>query len=196
MLTGSQRVGQAGRRWWRLSLGICLGLVFWLGSLEGNEEAAGAVKAAFVYRFLFFVEGIGEGGDGVLRVGVLGDEGMVALFRRHVEGRRGQVEVQAIVLETATLPAALSGCNVVFVGEGVGEEALEVLDRGLRPGVLLVTDSPRVFSGRGEIYLFRQDNRYRFDVHLGRARERGVRLQSKLVRLADRILEGEVEARP
>lgn len=75
-----------------------------------------------------------------------------------------------------------SGCDVVYLGDNRA-----AIVRVRRAGVLVIADGEGVLEAGGTIGLVGSGNRIRFEASTRAARESGIRLSSKLLRLAARV---------
>ena len=156
------------------------------------DEAAAAlersVKAAFVFKFAGFVDWPAEAlpPDAPIRIGVMGEETIVqeiteAASSRTVEGRR--------VLAKRIEPGdTLEGVHILFMRDPAFRKlASAVAD--LKPeAMLIVTESPGALE-RGSIVNFAvDDGRVRFDLSIEAAEQRGLRLSSRLITVARRVV--------
>lgn len=148
------------------------------------------LKAAFIFRFLNFVEWPEESfesADSPLHVGLLGESELedalrVALKDKTVHGRAVRFSVSAD-------QEGLNACQVLFVGETGNETLTAVLDQVNIGTVLTVSDLPDFAASGGMIQLFRSENKIRFHINMGSVKNAKIRISSRLLQLASSILD-------
>lgn len=150
-----------------------------------------SVKAAFLYKFLSFVEwrpGTFPDGASPIVLGVYGPDSFADELRRLVAGR--PVESRSVEVRTLRRGEAVRGLHVLFVG--VDETAqLPVLTRSAQEnGVLVVGEGDRALLLGSSISLVVADGRVRFDVSLSAAEKAGIRLSSRLLAVARTVRSG------
>jgi hypothetical protein len=163
-------------------------LVAWL-STAGTALARSAtleyqVKAAFLLSFATFTEWPAtafESPSSPLRICVMGDDPFDGSLARTVQGET--VAGHPVVTHHLDSGEALTDCHVLFVPRAA--DARAVLDRG-GAGMPVLTIGESDGSGRaGAIINFALDQgRVRFDVNRTAAERQGLRLSSKLLRIA------------
>lgn len=180
-------------RHWQLAtwclVGYLLVLVAWSAPSPHIDEPPAQpeqeVKAAFLYRFLDYVEwpaaALGSASAPIV-IGVLGHDDVADELRRIVANRRvgrHPVEVRRVTAETA-----LDGVQALFIGG----DAIEVLARlapdAHRRSILLVTDSDGALGDGSVINLVVVDNRIRFEVSLEAAERSRLKLSSRMLAVA------------
>lgn len=150
-------------------------------SFLGADEAAPreyALKAAFLYNFLRFVEWP-EGVRGTPTVCVVEAGDAAAGVRRALKGKQldgREVEVRAFS------PAVLDGCSIVFLPEAARDSWPSIRDRLACRPILSVGESPEFLESGGSVALFADANRLRFDVN--RPSCSGLRFSSRMLSLA------------
>ena len=143
------------------------------------------IKAAFLYKFLGYVEwpaGTLNAPSAPIVIGVLGADDVADELRTIVARRRiGQhpIDVRRVVEGDA-----LDGVNVLFIGRG-GESALPRLAPAAHQrSVLLVSELDGGLEEGSVINLVVVDNRVRFEVSLEAAERSGLKLSSRMLALA------------
>lgn len=170
----------------RLALSILVAVVSSAGlptrSWADNAAAREyALKAAFLYNFLRFVEWPADPPVQPV-VCVVGDGEASAAVERALAGK--QVEGRLVGVQVLTSSASLEPCTLVFVPEGSREAWPPLRERlGCRP-VLTVGESARFLADGGTVSLFAETNRLRFDVNRAGTSCSGLRFSSKVLSLA------------
>jgi hypothetical protein len=149
------------------------------------------VKAAFVYKFASYVEWPDHafaGHDDPVTIGVLGDEALVHELRRIVQGRTSGG--RPIVVSEVGDEDDLFEYRVLFVSNGVSERIPAIADATEGSATLLVTESPGAI-GRGTMINFvLHEGRVRFEIDLGAVSRGGLTLSSRLLGVAQTVIEG------
>ncbi len=173
--------GTVRRRVGLALIGLLLGVH--VGALQLDEYG---VKSAFVYNFLQFIDWpdarLGPGQ--ALVVCVLSDSPITprlkALDTRQVKGHPLEVV-------TVASPSEFHRCHAAFVPAGISARGLEFATPEPGSGLLVITEDPRGSAGLAAINLVVVDNRIAFDIDLDFAAAQGLRMSSKLIRLARQI---------
>lgn len=159
---------------------------------EPNNAAEYQVKAAFLYKFCFYVEwppSAFAGADSPIVLGIVGPESLGAeldgITRGHViNGRPLQVR-------RVDANSNLSGVHMLFVTRSEQPRLSQFVTQVQKLPLLLVTESPGGLDDGGGINFAVQDNRIRFDVGLDSTNRQGLRLSAQLLKVA-RAVRGEV----
>jgi hypothetical protein len=145
------------------------------------------VKAAFVFKFLSFVEFPREAlpANAPLVIGVAGaDDVAVELEQvvagRGVEGRRVQVRR----LREGESPA---GVHLAFLGRGEAARLRELQRAAPSQPLLIVCDWEGALEGGAVVNFLRGDGRVRFEVALDAAERRGLRISARMLAVAQSV---------
>ena len=147
-----------------------------------------SVKAAFLYRFLGYIEfppaQLDAGAPYV--VGVIGADDIAAELTRITAGRN--VNNHAVTVRVLRAGDAPGGLHLLFVG--AAESAHATLLAAQQAGVLAVTETPGALQS-GSVINFRiVDDRVRFEVSLEAAEKSNVKLSSRLLSVAYAVQKG------
>lgn len=179
--------------------GLALSLSLGLQPLPGGlAQAAGAsverdVKAAFLYKFLGYVEfpAADEGlpaSAGAFEIGVVGDDALAAELTRLTAGRL--VNNRPVLVRVLRPGAALPAIHLLFIGAGESDHAAGLLRAAQQAGVLSVTETENGLQA-GSVINFRLiDQRIRFEVSLEAAEKSRLKLSSRLLSVAYAVLKG------
>jgi hypothetical protein len=154
----------------------------------GASPSATSVKAAFVYRFLAFVEWPEQAfasADAPMVIGVLGADALAHELEEVVANRR--IDERAIEVRRVDVAHALDGVNVLYVGEQASSALTGLAARAARASVLVVSDFADALDEGSVINLLVVDNRVRFEVSLEAATRSALRLSSRLLGVAYRV---------
>jgi hypothetical protein len=175
----------AGLALW-LAAGAALAQTSVLHPAGGPSEDS--VKAAYVLKFLNYVEWPPSAINGPYVIGVANDDAMLAELQRQSAGRsinRREVKVRRIAADEP-----LGGVQVLFAG-GRNERARQaVLQQASGQPVLLVSDAEGALQ-QGSMINFRLvDQRVRFEVALEPVRRAGLQLNTRLLSVAIAVIKG------
>lgn len=170
---------------------LCATLMVALSCLAVGADAPAlnsverGVKAAFLYKFLGYVEYPQE--IGPLVVGVLGADDIGAELARITTGRN--VGGRAVTVRTLREGDGLAGLHMLFIGAEAARGG--ALPRGAQQqGMLTVTESDNGLQ-QGSVINFRLvEDRVRFEVSLPAAEKCGLKLSSRLLSVAYHVLKG------
>ncbi len=167
---------------------LACGLTLAAGSVRGEDTAPeAALKAAFVYNFTKFVEWPET--DVLSRFslctvgGGLTVEALGAFDGKHVQGKPIQVTRKP-------QGASLRSCQLIFISEAGAGVMPNVLADVLNSATLTVSDHPDFLGSGGVIALVREGGRLRFEVNLGLAQAKGLKVGAPLLRLAKVVRDG------
>ncbi|WP_221792309.1 YfiR family protein [Aquisediminimonas sediminicola] len=149
--------------------------------VRADENSPNRLKAAIMFNILRFVNFPLEDAGRALRLCVDRDEDaareLALLHGRHV----GDRDVEVRLMDFAAVGGA--GCDIAYLGNGSAASIARLSQRGR----LLVGDGPGFINGGGTIGLVRFGNQIRFEINARAARQSGVSISSKLMRLAARV---------
>jgi len=165
-------------------LAVLLCAVNWpfLKAQESAEEYA--VKAAFLYNFARFTEWPAESfpeEDSPIIVCILGDDpfgGTIDFLKeKSIHGR-------PVLLKREKTLSNLKPCHVLFVSSSERSRLDQILGSTEDWSVLTISDIDEFAHKGGSVGFVRQDNKMRFEVNPEATKEAGLRLSSRLLRLA------------
>jgi len=143
------------------------------------------VKAAFVYKFLGYVEWPAQAfarPDAPIVVGVLGADDIAGEIADVVKGR----SVDGRLIEVRRLHAgdSLAGLHVLFIGAAERGRTAALMKSAHARGILTITENDDAADQASIINLVVTDGRVRFDVVLEAAERAGIKLSSRLLAVA------------
>jgi hypothetical protein len=163
-------------------------LLAFVPALAAAQALEHEIKAAFVYRFLSFVEWPAQSfaaADAPIVIGVLGAEDVLTELQAIVPGRPAQGRpVNVRRLKEGERPA---GLHVIFVGRAAAAQLPKLA--GL-PGVLLIAESDGALDEGAMINFLRVEGRVRFEVAPDQAERRGLRISSRMLAVAQYVRPG------
>lgn len=174
---------------------LCLALALlpgYPGTAQGQDEIRAPeyrVKAAFVYKFGDYLEwpaGTFVGEQEPLRIGVLGaDELADELARIVAERTMSGHPVQVHKLRTVE---EATGQHLVFVGSPASAHLEEVVEASKGRAMLVVTESVQALRQGSTINFVVVGTKVRFDIALAPAQERGIKISSRLLAVARKVV--------
>jgi len=148
------------------------------------------VKAAFLYKFLGYAEfpaGAFPDPGSPVTIGVVGSEDMAAELSRVVAGRN--VGGRPVVVRPLREGEGGNAVHLLFVAGSDSVRAGRVLKSA--PAALLPVTECELGLQQGSVINFRiVDERVRFDVSLDSAERNNVKLSSRLLTVANRVVKG------
>jgi len=145
-----------------------------------------SVKAAFLYKFLGYMEFPADPGPSLV-VGVLGADEVAAELAQITSGR--SVGNRSISVRKLSEGDALTGLNLLFVG-GDGALPEAALRAAEKNGTVTVTERDNGLQNGSVINFRLVDDRVRFEVSLPAAERCNVRLSSRLLSVAYYVQKG------
>lgn len=143
------------------------------------------IKASFLFRFLQFVEwpddAFAEQPQQIV-VGILGDDPFGAVLDQTLAGKT--IGGKTLVVQRFADPGDVTNCHMLFVSASVDEHLSDVLQSLKAHPVLTVGESARFTQKGGAIKLFEFKNKVRFEINLEVAQRAGLKVSSKLLKLA------------
>jgi uncharacterized protein DUF4154 len=166
---------------------LLLGVAF-RAPLRAQESLENDVKAAFLYNFSKFVEWpvppdrTGE----PFRLCVLADADFARAVDRTIDGQA--VEGRKLERIEPRSPDDARRCAILYVGRRNLAQAAPLLASVRQMPVLTVGDDPHFVRQGGAIEFVLEDNRVRFDVNTLAAERSGLKVSSKLLRVARTVI--------
>jgi hypothetical protein len=192
-LSGAPRDAAARRPSWRplfvCLLGYLLVLAAWSAPGRGTDDAPAqpeqSIKAAFLYKFLSYVEwrpGTFAHPASPIVIGVLGATDVAEQLTAIAAGRKAGE--RPIEVRSVRVTDALDGVHMLFVGRDQSAHVTALAPAARRRGVLLVTNYDGALDDGSAINLVVIDNRVRFEVSLDATEKSGLKLSSRMLSVA------------
>lgn len=166
-------------------LGACKPSFAQLDHVSENQ-----IKAAYLYQFGSFVEWPPRAfarADSPFTIGLIGADAIAAEVERVVSTRT--VQSRQVAVRKLQPGAPLEGLHVLFVGRAEAARLPEILLAAKADSVLVVTESEDALSQGSVINFVAVGNKIRFDVALAQAERRRLRISSRLLGVARRVLQ-------
>lgn len=158
-----------------------------------HAQAAGIgelqIKAAFLYKFLGFVEWPANTfmrPDAPVVIGVLGAQALGDELAQAIAGR--EINGRPVIVRQLSADEPVTGLHVLFVGRAESSRAPAVLGRARGQPLLVVSEADDVFALGSTINFLVVDDKVRFDVALGPAERAGIKISARLLGVARRVL--------
>jgi hypothetical protein len=147
------------------------------------------VKAAFIYNFTKFIDWpVGTPADKEpFRLCIVSDEALHRSIEKTIAGET--INGRPFVSLAPRNAEEARKCQVLFVGRQNDEQVTRLLSAVKDLPVLTVSDRAQFARSGGGIELVREDNRIRFDVNVPGAERGGIKLSSRLLRVARHVHE-------
>ena len=164
---------------------LCLALLSASWSARSDELPEYRLKAAFLYNFAAFTEWPVALGS-TLNLCLYGADP----FGVEADGLSGKtVGTRVIVVLRKTSPESLKGCQIVFVSNAAIAQMPHLRDMLKGSPVLTVADTPGAAHDGAMLNMNVLQSRISFEANLGAARDAGLTLSSKLLRLATEVIQ-------
>ena len=179
-----RRIGPA----WRWLIGLAATGLLAVALPAGPVEALEAsVKAAYIYKLLPYVDwppASFANADAPQVIGVMSGDAVHAELEQLVAERR--VNGRALVVRKVAPGDSLEGVHVLYLGRSARAPAMMPLVAG-KP-ILIITDAPAGLAEGGAINFILVDGRVRFEAAPAAAERSGLRLSSRLLAVAERVV--------
>lgn len=175
-----------------VALHLFIALSGLLSSLAANaQEVATAqeVEAAYIHRFTGYVDwppSAFANAAAPIVVGVVGSDLMFELLSDVVIGR--PVQGRAVEVRRLSNPAQSSDVQMVFVGKDAWEELPAWGAAAEKYAVVVTTDAPLGVENGAALAFVQKGQRIRFEASLAAAKRCGIKLSSRLLAVADRVV--------
>jgi YfiR/HmsC-like len=153
------------------------------GPQTGAAEAD--IKAAFLFNFTKFVEWSDGAAAGPFQICTLADARFDAVLAHTLSGE--STDGRPIVRVTPEAPEFASACHILFISRGEDSRVGRWVAAVQGHPVLIVGESKAAADAGAEITFVVEDNRVKFDVNEDAASRAGLKISSKLLRVARRV---------
>jgi hypothetical protein len=150
---------------------------------------ASSVKAAFLYKFLSYIElppTAFAQPDSPIVIGVAGADDVYEELARVVQGR--SVGSRALAVRRLAEGASPAAVQLLFVGAAIDLARSPLVRRAHELHVPLVTDAPDGLAEGGLINFVMVQSRVRFEVSLEAAERDAVKVSSRVLSVAQRVV--------
>jgi hypothetical protein len=147
-----------------------------------------AVKAAYLYKFASYVDWPSDSPEGLqtpLAIGVLGAPDFASELASITANR--QVNGRSIVVRALRSTDALENLHVLFIDSAEADRLDQLLSPTLGRPILTVTESVDALTAGSIINFVVTGERVRFEISLAQAELSGLRLDSRLLAVAENV---------
>ena len=175
----------ARRAWKRLAVALAALLLSWTAPVAAQRVTAPALKAAFLFNFVNFIEWPAD----VLAPGqplslcVVGDTAVADALEQTIKGRSIDNHALTLSVMKATDTPVLQ-CHLVYVGGSDAKRLDQILFALIGTSIFSVGDGDRFAETGGVAQLIVENGRVRFAVNMDAARRAHLKISSKLLSLA------------
>lgn len=185
----------AGRRerWRKAAAALLAGMLAAVCSAQTRDAApvtASSVKAAFLYKFAGYVEWpiFADSDDAPITIGVAGADPFAAELTEITRGRT--VAGRSISVRRVEASDSFDGLQILFIGNQARAAERNLLESARSLPILTVTESAGALAD-GSIINFTQDkDRVRFEISLHSAEQSMLKLNSRLLAVAEVVHRG------
>jgi len=146
------------------------------------------LKAAFLYNFTKFIQWPPKALPDTTRsivIGILGDDPIGSALERTVLGKT--VEGRGLTVRRFSSGEKPEHCHILFISASEKNRLSRILNGLADAGVLTVGDTERFAVSGGMINLVVVENRIQLEINTEAAERAGLRLSSRLLKLAKRV---------
>ena len=154
---------------------------------NGNGLERG-VKAAFLYKFLSFIEwppAAFPAPDSPFVIGVTGADTVAAELAQIAKGRT--VSNRAVTVRRLDEKDPLAGIHLLFIGRGAAARQPQLLAAAQQHPIVTVTETDDALAHGSVINFKLSDGRVRFEVSLAAAEKNDLKLSSRMLAVASSV---------
>lgn len=176
----------------RLIVAVLLSLSVAVGANAQSSASAASseylIKAGFIYNFAQLVQWPSAAfsqADSPIVIGILGTDPFGASIDRVVENKK--LDGRSLVIKRLRWSKDLKDlteCNILFISSSEKEHAAEVINIVKWLPILTIGETPGFAARGGIINLTLEDNKVRFEVNIGAAKQANLNISSRLLALA------------
>jgi YfiR/HmsC-like len=186
---GSRSTSRALR--WVALLAVCFLLLAGVGKRTGAQTAAEEyrVKAAFIFHFAQLVDWPAEkpiGTDNSLVLCTLGEDPFQGMLEGTVAGKA--IGNRILRIRHLGEPQEMQACQIVFLGRAQSKRIPMLVANLHNAPVLTVGETAGFLDAGGMIDFLLEDNKLRFEVNLEAAESADLKIGSRLLVLAQRVV--------
>ena len=168
-------------------LSLTMTVAFSIALPARADEFAGEykVKAAFIYNFAQFVdwpETAFSSADAPFIVAVVGKDPFEGILEQVVAGKR--VGARRVIVKHFDSADQIGPCQILFVPMTEDDSLSGIIQKVQNSAVLTIGESEDFDSSGGCFRFFTDDNKMRFEINQDAAAQAGLRVSSKLLKLA------------
>jgi hypothetical protein len=161
------------------------------GACAQPSPTVEAIEAAYIHKFAGYIEwpaAVFAGPGAPFVVGVAGSEKVHDELLRIVAGR--PVQGRPMQVRPLSLPQQAAEVHIVFIGRDVWKNAPAWFAATKGRPVAVITDAPRGVELGALLTFVEVREHLRFEASVAAAEEAGLKLSSRLLAVAERVVEG------
>jgi len=151
-----------------------------------GQTAEAGIKAAFLFNFTKFVDWPVSAPSGPFQICTVADPAFDAVLARTLNGE--STDGRPIVRTTPEGPEFGRACHILFISRGESPRVDRWMAAVRGQPVLVVGESKSAEDGGAHITFVIEDNRVKFDVNEDAASRAGLKISSKLLRVARHVV--------
>jgi hypothetical protein len=154
------------------------------------EATEASVKAAFLFKFAAYVDWPPNSfptPEAPFAIGVVANEDVANELAKVVAGR--QISGHPVTVKRVRDGESFRGLHMVFVGRSAADRLSTLIRAAQLPALLIVTESERGLEAGSAINFVVADDRVGFEVSLDAAERNGLRISSRMLSVARRVLQ-------
>jgi hypothetical protein len=172
------------KRSWSITL---LFLVFGYSHLSSQTAVASEyqVKAVFLFNFSHFItwpNNAFEDEYSTFVIGIIGDDPFGPFIEAAVEGER--IGSHVIRVKRFTSISEIQNCHILYIGTKDPDQVKKIINAVSGKNILTVGDTPNFARWGGMIRFYTEQNKIRLQINNTIARAEGLKISSKLLRVA------------
>ncbi len=182
----------------RLIVAVLLSLSVAVGAnAQSSASAASAeylIKAGFIYNFAQLVQWPSAAfsqADSPIVIGILGTDPFGTSIDRVVENKK--LDGRNLIVKRLRWSKDLKDlteCNILFISSSEKEHVADVINMVKWLPILTIGETPGFAARGGIINLTLEDNKVRFEVNIGAAKQANLNISSRLLALAKIVPQG------
>ena len=175
-------------------LSLCLAVLLALGPARVAGQTGGAavvpgqlVKAAFMYKFLSFMElpdSAFVADSSAIKIGILCTNTFGEAFASVVGTTVDNRKLEVVYLPHDALLTDLVACQLLFIASSMDTIIPTIVKRLEKFPVLTVSDTEQFVEAGGMVEFFEAEDQIRFNINNSAAKNAGIKLRSRLLRVA------------
>lgn len=179
-------------------LTLCLFLRTPQAYAESTSSREYQVKAAFLYSFINFIdwpkEKLNEDNNEPIIIGIIGKDPFGNAFEpiknKEVKGKKVTVQRFHSYDENDSEEKfeAIGKCHVLYICPSEKEHNSRIIELVKKHSILTVGDTKSFLDDGGIINFVMEENKVRFEINNGSAEQSQLKIRSKLLRLAKRVI--------
>ncbi len=162
-------------------------------STDAQTHEEYTVKAAFCHKFLFFTdwpEAAFPDQSSPITIGIIGKDPFGDSFEEIASSAVLGRPLIVVSFGSSPTTQQIHSCHLVFIARSERRRLPQILEALSGSPTLTVSDLRGFVDAGGMIGLTNKQDRVHIEINRGAAENAGLSLRSKLLRVADRVLEG------